>query len=220
MFRARNDYVEDEKSDPGRIHFYPLEGDEVCAPPAEKTQLGRFNAPRAPVLYLSTTPEVALAEVRALPSDTCTVAHFKTMKPSKIGKLLLHGTEPFSVLLEDEPPEEGLEQWLLARTAEFVSRSVGVDDRDLHYRACALIASAFKEAGFDGVAYRTSFWSSGWSDQEKSKNENHVRAANIVFFDPNAAKPQSSFLRSINWRRPIAEQAGNSVWRAKPDEGS
>lgn len=68
-FRARNDYEEDDTSQPGHIYFYPLSGEDVCAPPKEITQLGRFNAPFHPVLYLSTSREVAIAETRTLSTD-------------------------------------------------------------------------------------------------------------------------------------------------------
>ncbi|MBD8890189.1 RES family NAD+ phosphorylase [Roseibium litorale] len=214
-YRARNDYVEDYDPENGQIHFHPLTGSELGAPPPEKTLLGRFNAPNHPVLYLSTTPEVALAETRALPSDTCTIANFRIVRPVKIATLLRHNKEPFGVLLDDDPGEEIFLRWLLARTAEFISRRVPDHDRDLHYRTCNLIASAFSDSGYDGLAYRTSFWSPGWRDENGTPEEDHVRAANIVLFDPGIAIPKWSALYRINWKRPIAEKDGNSVWRSK-----
>lgn len=69
-YRARNDYIEDPESEPGNIHIHPHIGEEISAPPKDKTRLGRFNAPLRPVLYLSAAPEIALAETRALPSAT------------------------------------------------------------------------------------------------------------------------------------------------------
>lgn len=160
-FRARNGYHEEEDAESHQPNTYPLAGTEMSAPPKEITRLGRFNPPLNPALYLSTTREVALAEVRALSSDTCTVAVFKTVKPVRIARLLRLGS-PLGALFNETPSQADLDAWLLSQTAKFVSRRVEDDVRDLHYRTCNLIASAFKESGFDGLVYRTSFWSPGW----------------------------------------------------------
>lgn len=214
-YRARNDYVEDRDPENGQVYFYPLTELKLGAPPPAKTPLGRFNAPNHPVLYLATTREVALAETRALASDTYTIAQFRTVRPTKIAKLLRHQEEPLAAFLEDNPGEEVFQRWLLARTAAFVSRRVPDHDRDLHYRTCNLIASAFSDSGYDGLAYRTSYWSPGWRDEKGTPEEDLARAANIVLFDPDTAIPKWSALYRINWKRPIAEQDGNSVWSSK-----
>ena len=214
-FRARNDYVEDCETNLGRVDLYPLGEKEISAPPKDKTSLGRFNPPYLPVLYLSTTREVALAECRALPSDICTVATFQTVRPIRIAKLLQVDNIPFEALLDQNPSEDSLEKWLLAQTANFVSRRVPDHDRDVHYRACNLIASAFKECGFEGLAYRTSFWSQGWRDEKRSADEDRIFASNLVLFDPEAAIPRQSALYRINWKRPFAEHEGGGVWTAK-----
>lgn len=215
-FRARNDYKEDDTSDPGKVYFYPLSGDDVCAPPKEKTRLGRFNAPLHPVLYLSTTREVALAESRALSTDTCTVAVFEIQHPIRLAKLLKKGGFPIDAMISENPSEESIDEVLLYQTAEFVSRRVQDHHRDLHYRTCCLIASAFKERDFDGLAYRTSFWSSGWREEERTEAEESVFASNIALFDPQQAKPIGASLFRLNWKRPIAEEDGGGVWSPKP----
>lgn len=214
-FRARKDYEEDHTSQPGHIHFHPLTGVDVCAPPREKTKLGRFNAPFQPVLYLSTTREVAIAETRALSTDTCTVATFETKCTIRLAKLLKKTGFPLGVLLSEIPSNEDYNKYLLYRTAEFVSRRVADSDRELHYRACTLIASAFKERGFDALAYRTSFWSNGWREEGTSEEEESIFASNIVLFDPQQAKPVRSSLFRIDWKRPSAKQDGNGYWKAK-----
>ncbi len=214
IFRARNDYDDREYPERGQVNPRPLSEQDVCAPPKEKVGLGRFNAPGSPVLYVSTTPEVALAEIRALPKDPCTLADFLTMRPLRVAKLLEHGREPLGVLTDENPTDEMHEKWLLARTADFVSQRVAGHDRELHYRTCNLIGSAFKEHGFDGLVYRTSFWSPGWRDKSNAAAKDNALAANIVFFDPEAAKPKSSALYSIDWKRPSVEVAGNSSWTA------
>jgi hypothetical protein len=205
-FRARKDYVEDEDTQKGRTYHFPLSGDDVCAPPENKTQLGRFNAPRHPVLYLSTSIEVAIAETRALSTDTCTVAKFKTLRPLRLAKLLKKGAVPIGFILKDTQTDEDWDKWLLYQTADFVSRRVSDTDRELHYRTCNLIGSAFKERGFDGVAYRTSFWSDGWREQGRSEEEESIFASNIALFDPPSAQPVQTGLYRINWKRPLAEK--------------
>lgn len=214
-FRARNDYIEDTESNPGYVNFYALSGKDICAPPKEKVSLGRFNARHEPVLYLSTTREVALAETRALSTGTCTVGAFRTIRPLRIAQLLQHNKESFALFLSEKPSDDDREKWLLARTAEFVSRRVPDQDRDLHYRVCNLIGSAFRESGFDGLAYRTSFWSNGWREDGRSPDEDHIFASNIVLFDPEAAIPKSAALYQIEWKRPIAQGENSGAWVAK-----
>lgn len=214
-FRARNDYHEDDTSQPGHIHLYPLSDEDVCAPPRGKTQLGRFNAPLHPVLYLSTAREVAIAESRALSTDTCTLAVFETERPLRLAKLWKKGGFPIGALFGEDQSEKTLEKLLLYQTSEFVSRRVSDADRELHYRTCNLIASALKERGFHGVAYRTSFWSDGWREEGRSEEEN-IFASNIALFDPLSATPIHAGLYRIDWKRPTAVHDGNSSWTAKP----
>jgi len=215
-YRARNSYKEEYDSETGMTDLYPLSDNDLGAPPKEKTTLGRFNAPSRPVLYLSTTKEVALAEVKAISTDRCTVAAFKTTRPLRIAKLLQLST-PLNVFLSESPSEDEKLRLLRARTANFVSRRVQESDRELHYRACNLIASAFAENGFDGIAYRTSFWSSGWRDEKRKFDEDHIFASNLVLFDTEAAIPVWSKLFRINWKRPYAEEDGNGLWQ-RPTE--
>ncbi|QUS59033.1 RES family NAD+ phosphorylase [Pseudovibrio brasiliensis] len=218
-FRARNEYH--EKIDPeDQTYFHnALRGDEVGAPPANVSGLGRFNSPHHPVLYLATRPEVALAEIRALPSDTCTVATFQTTRPIRLGKLLDVDKNPIAVYLNPKPAIEDYENYLLAGTAVFVSRRVSDQDRDVHYRTCNLIGSAFKDRGIDALAYRTSFWSSGWRDDQNTVDTNLVLSSNIVLFNPQDAKPVRTDLFCLNWKLPIAESLGGSgSWVDKATE--
>lgn len=208
-FRARVGY-EELLDQEGRVdNLSPLVGDQMRAPPKDKVKLGRFNAPGHPVLYLSTKKEIALAETRVLPSDACTIAIFKTVRPLKFAHLMR-----VDEFFDDNAREDIFLKRLLAESARFVSRRVADHERDLHYRACNLIASAFKDSGFEGLIYRTSFWSKGWRG-----SEGVPRDANIVIFDPEAAVPIKSSLYKIDWARPEAQCCGNSVWYA-PDAGA
>ena len=202
-FRARNGYTEVDDDVLG-TKFVPLEGDAISAPPAETTSLGRFNQSGRPVLYMSTTPEVALAECRTLPSETCTVANFKTKRKCRIAQFLRH--EQFSKgTLAVEKTKRGHELWLLYEMSKFLSRRVEGGERELHYKTCNLVASAFSERNYDGLLYRTSFWSSLWKEENEKELNSNIRSSNIVLFDPLAAYPESSKLYSLNWNRPRAE---------------
>lgn len=207
-YRARNKHdVSEENGEDGSctVSFNPLPQEEMEAPPEDKVALGRFNPPNMPVLYLSTTKEVSLAEVRALPSDICTVATFELVKPVKVAKLLRHNEVSVVDVHDQNASPEILEKWLLSQIAAFVSRRVPDQERDLHYRSCNLIASAFKERGVEGLIYRTSFWSSGWRDEARSSDVDLVFASNVVLFDPKVAKQVEVDLLQINWKRPSAE---------------
>lgn len=205
-FRARRGCVEDLETESGQPQLQTLSDEEITAPPKDKTSLGRFNSSNQPVLYLSTTREVALAECRALSSDICTVATFQTVRTIRVAQLLQLNNLSIIALYESDRSDESLEKYLLSETANFVSRRVPDHDRDLHYRTCNLIASAFKKFGFEALAYRTSFWSSGWRHDKRTADEDILYAANLVLFDPEAATPQNSALFQINWKRPLAKR--------------
>lgn len=216
-FRARND-CDHEYGEYGEpISINPLKEKALTAPPKEITELGRFNPPRQPVLYLSATREVALAESKSLPSDACTVATFKTVRSVKIAKLLRH--EGIVMEMLDQPQnQESFEKWLLLEAAHFASRRVQDHDRDVHYRTCNLIASAFRDSGFEGLAYRSSFWSPGWQEDGQASIESSILSSNIVLFDPEAARPLQSALFSIDWKRPAAKQENGNIWNAKEND--
>lgn len=216
LFRARADYSETTGENGNITGHSPLSGDDMGAPPASKVSLGRFNAPQHPVLYLATTPEVALTESRALSDDECSVAEFQLKKDIHVGLLLRHKKWHLSALLDEKPSDEDLQKWLLARTADFVSRRVSDRDRDLHYRACNLISAAFRDKGLHGLIYRTSFWSPGWEEPGQSDLSNGVLSANVVLFSPDDAECIKSVLCRIDWRRPIAQLVGGPVWHTPP----
>ena len=215
-YRARPGLCSEEVNEKyGTVDRSPWAGDDIAAPPTELTSLGRFNPPRKPALYLATTKEVALAETRALSSDTCTVAILETVRELKIAMLMAHNQHPWEAFIESSPKEECLKKFLLSETASFVSRRVPDHDRDLHYRACNLIASAFQARGYEGLLYRTSFWSDGWFSDGKPTKKDLIDSANLVLFDVGSAIPKSSALYRIDWQRPEAKEDGGGHWTAK-----
>ena len=204
FFRARNSYDQSESLFGGELNR-PLNGDNMGPPPKEKSGLGRFNSKGTSALYLSSLPEVALAEVRAIQGQKCTVAQFQTLRETRIAKLLAF---PDRNLNSEQGFEESEEERLLIDASVFVSRRILHEDRNDHYRCCNLIGSAIREHGFDGIAYRTSFWSPSWGD-ESAEN---FQFANIVLFDPKVAQAVKSSIMELEWPRPISKYSNGIDW--------
>lgn len=192
----------------------PLPIEEISSPPKDKVLQGRFNSTNKPALYLSTSPEVALAECRAIYNEYCTVGEFKLKSELSVATFL-RDTVEFSIFDDDPKNDESgrkigkenvFNQHRLVDLTEFLSRRVKGVERDLHYRACNLIASAFADKGFDGIVYKTSFWSPKWNDSRISNINNQIKNSNIVLFNTESVRAVSTTLYNINWNRPVAEK--------------
>lgn len=205
FYRSRNEYLEDIAEN-SQMRLYPLKKENMGAPPACKTELGRFNRKGNPVLYLSTTREVALAECKARPIDTSTVGEFSLLKPAKIAIFLKTDGFPIGWLMNDEPSQNDYDQYLLHQITNFLCQPVSDSERYAHYRLTSLLASVFEEREFNGIAYRTSFWSPAWREEDDDPIRETLRSSNVVLFDPKIAEVKHVDLYSIDWKRPVSKR--------------
>lgn len=202
LFRARNKSIQllDNQS---RLRIDPVPFKEIGPPPAECTQLGRFNLKGDPVLYLATSPEIALAECKALRTDVCTVGRFSVTKDCKLAKFWRQNDVPVGASTVGAT-EKDYEDWFLTELSNFLSRQFQSNERKQHYTSCNLIASALKQRGFDGITYRTPFWSPNWDDTDDDEI-NALNNANVVLFDTRSAEVENVYTGTIDWSRPSAD---------------
>ncbi len=158
--------------------------DEIpCAHPRSrmKPQVGRASDGRAnprgiPCLYLATTKEAAMSEVRPWIGAYVSCGQFKTLRPlTVVDCSRRHADNPFYYNLDEgmyEPePEERIKAVWAHIDRAFAEPMTRSDDQ-ADYAATQILAELFKHAGADGVVYKSNFGDDGF---------------NIALFDPEAA---------------------------------
>lgn len=148
---------------------------EMGAPPNRVASHGRANPAGIPYLYLASTKDTAISEIRPHTGETACVADFKTpselklidlRRPRKmVSPFLLEDAEGVGRMRDDLPFLEWLGDEL---TRPVVPQSAAID-----YTPSQYFCEFIKKCGYDGVIYRSSV-SSG---------------INLALFDPTRADP-------------------------------
>ncbi|WP_185961247.1 RES family NAD+ phosphorylase [Telmatospirillum sp. J64-1] len=171
FFRAQRGCAEEEDQYAGKVPKpYPP---ERMKPRADQASEGRVNPKGIPCLYVATSPETALSEVRPWLGSIVSIGYFVTNRPLKI--VDCSGDErPFSLgwMFGDKLSREEKEKAVWGFINNAFSVPVASEDDRAHYVPTQVIAECLKTAGYDGVAYRSSF-----------VDEGH----NIALFDITAA---------------------------------
>jgi len=138
---------------------------------------GRINPKGIPCLYLATTKETAMAEVRPWLQSDISVGQFKAVKDLKLIDCSMH---PFNVkkIYLEEPDDQTKEEMVWEDIDRAFSKPVTPSDKASDYVPTQIIAGLFKYDGYDGVIYR-----SAQSD-----------GLNLALFDIDAAIMVDGFL--------------------------
>jgi hypothetical protein len=115
---------------------------------------GRVNPKGIPYLYLSTSRETALAEVRPWIGSLISVGLFQNRRKLKIVNCTTDDNH--IVYLEGEPSPEEREKAVWADIDRAFAKPVTPVDDVADYVPTQIIAEVFKTNGFDGLAYRSS----------------------------------------------------------------
>ena len=161
--------------------------DQPVAFPAERMKPvsfeaseGRVNPKGIPCLYLATTKETAMAEVRPGLDSNITLALFETVKKLKLIDCSVHPPNEPRMYWE-EPDDQKKEEAVWEAIDSAFSQPVTPSDKSSDYVPTQIIAELFKRKGFDGVLYRSAL-----SD-----------GLNLALFDIDAAEMQTSILCSV-----------------------
>lgn len=163
--------------------------DEPCPHPVDRMKPlkfsaseGRANPKGISYLYLATSKETAMSEVRPWIGSEISVAQFKINNElSIIDCSVNHSANPLYFDLERgfyEPSDEEKEKSVWAHIDKAFSEPVVQNDNRAHYVPTQIIAELFKNNGLDGIAYK-SLLSDGY---------------NIVLFHPEVAEMLNCFL--------------------------
>jgi hypothetical protein len=115
---------------------------------------GRVNPRGIPYLYLATTRDTALAEVRPWIGSVISVARFRVQRKLSVIDCSEHRSMKSAVDLfmdHTRPREDGI--WVAIDRA--FATPVSRDDDVKEYIPTQIIAESFKSAGFDGVVYNS-----------------------------------------------------------------
>jgi hypothetical protein len=181
FYRARIGYVKSGFARAGSFegrHYTPFEGTALGAPPPPFAAAGRMNRGGVSYLYVATTPETAIAEIRPHPGHYCSVGGFLAQQPLRVCDLSLLDVTDFA-------SDELLREFLLLRSIDTVLAIPVIPENRAEYHFPQLLADVFRILGYDGIGYRSAVGS----------------GANFVFFDPGAFTYEAGSARvtKIEW---------------------
>lgn len=203
VWRARADYIEVTDEHGGKVNIHPHSGTDLSAPPTHLATAGRFNRKGERFLYLANSQDVALAEIKPASGTSCSVGRFEILVPQKI--VFLIPDPDFAELphlVGDKIDDDGM-YW--DQLVNYASRQVTSAHAHDHYMLTQLVASCFRDAGFDGIAYKTSFHNPTW-DAPETDADHPKGIHNLVLFNPDNAANIMAQVASISWTRPALDE--------------
>jgi RES domain-containing protein len=160
----------------------------------------RANPTGFAYLYLASTPETALAEMRPWVAESVTLAIFEIKKNIQI-VVCRAGAENWEErLFEKRPSAMKIDQYVWNDISTAFARPVNREDQENAYLPTQILAEAFRAEGFDGLAYRSGL----------------ERGTNIVLFNVHVAKLTHRFVYTLKKVRYDFEAAPNyGIYRKK-----
>lgn len=149
---------------------------EMGAPPSRIASHGRANPPGIPYLYVGSSPETAIAEIRPHTGEYVSVADF-SIDPSALRLVDLRAPKerisPFEIGDEDKIGALRSDIAFLERLGEELTRPVVPQGAAVEYVPSQYLCEFIKKAGWNGVVYRSSM----------------SEGINVALFDPAVATP-------------------------------
>ena len=157
---------------------------------------GRANPRGIPGLYMATTKEAAMSEVRPWVGSLVSVGQFRTNRALTVVDCSRRpDASPFFFDLDNpdyEPPAEQRNEAVWSHIDKAFAQPMTRADDQAGYVPTQILAELFKSAGFDGVVYKSNFGEDGY---------------NIAIFDPDAADLASCGLFEVKTIQATFSQA-------------
>jgi hypothetical protein len=158
LWRAQRGYVwrKENEGEEGEDEVQDAYPPERMKPKAEFATDGRVSPRGIPCLYLASTKEAAMAEVRPWVGSYLSLAQFKVMRElavvdcSKDKRIFSH----WLTRSEDRSVKQR-EEVVWAEIAYAFSRPVTPDEPITEYVPTQILAEAFRAHGYDGIVYRS-----------------------------------------------------------------
>ena len=123
---------------------------------------GRANPEGIPVLYLSTLPETAMSEVRPWIGSWVSCARFETIRDLSVVDFTMDYSRGISIFFK-EPKPSSKEDAVWATIGQAFTRPVTPEEGTADYAPTQVISEMFKNEGFDGIVYKSSFGKKGYN---------------------------------------------------------
>ncbi len=130
-------------------------------PDVKFTGDGRINPKGIMSLYLASSKETAMSEVRPWMNAEISCARFVTSRPLRIIDCSVH--EGKNLLNWDKISPEQIQEAIWAQIDNAFSRPVSVGEEVLEYVPTQILAELFKSQGFDGIGYKSSLTDDGYN---------------------------------------------------------
>jgi hypothetical protein len=174
-------------------------------PLADRAREGRANPTGIPVLYVGSSVETAISEIRPWVGAEVSVATCQVLRPLRTLDLSVgHGQSSFSgaafkySLGGPEPSAEEKERAVWVDIDNAFSKPVTMSDDQADYAPTQILAELFRSAGYEAIVYKSHFGDCG----EK-------RGYNIAIFDMEAVEVVSCAPYGIESIKVTAKQIGN-----------
>lgn len=130
--------------------YVPYANGELAAPPPQIASAGRLNRQGVSFLYVGSSRETAISEIRPHPGHLISLGRFEPVRDLRV----LDFSKP--TFLDFPLNDLGLEQFELASSIDRdLSRPI-TPERRAAYVSAQFIADLIRQRGFDGVLYRSS----------------------------------------------------------------
>ena len=167
LYRAQHgiEYREDEDG----VDILAYDGERM-KPLSDRAKEGRANPAGISMLYLASSEQTAISEVRPWTGSELSVAQFRISRDLKIIDLSLgHGQTSFQNLFLSEffgkkpVSREKKEEAVWIDIDNAFSRPVTRSDETADYVPTQILAELFYDNGYDGLVYRSQFGESGFN---------------------------------------------------------
>jgi hypothetical protein len=162
----------------------PFTIEKMGAPPVGVASHGRANPAGIPYLYVGSTPQTSISEIRPHTGETATVAEFETRAVDlaivdlRAPKKLI---SPFSLGDEDKIGALRGDIDFLERLGNELTRPVRPQAAQVEYVPSQYLCEFIKRSGWDGVLYSSSV----------------SEGVNLALFNPAKAEPKSVSLWQV-----------------------
>jgi hypothetical protein len=137
--------------------------DDRMKPLSRSAREGRANPKGISVLYVATTPDTAMSEMRPSLVSTLSLAKLKICRDLKLVDCTKDSSHrsPFDYTSLPLPSGSEREEVVWGSINDAFSRPVSESDSLAHYAPTQVLAEYFKKAGYDGIKYRSSYGKTG-----------------------------------------------------------
>jgi hypothetical protein len=165
VWRAQSDKKEPviiENDGSVAVTFFPFDADRMKPRPAGAKE-GRVNPKGIPVLYVATSPETAMSEIRPSRASALSLAELEICRDLKLVDCTMNSSSrsPFYYPRLPVPSANEREEVVWGSINFAFTRPVDASDSVAEYAPTQVLAEYFKSAGYDGLRYKSSYGATG-----------------------------------------------------------